>query len=910
METLGEKKFPTPEDEVAMLRQETKHLQTEGIETSPELAADRALDTYKMMPTQVALREESAMPERQVKMTALGLSVEAHDDQVEALLAMLPEKGVKNVLTIAAKTENPHIIDDLHRALARYIASDMPLQNFNEKDALWRPLHFVLFEVRLPESKEENKEKKLEEVVSGMEQFYSGMITSGENKRGIYLSVELAKERGSADFSFYVAVPDEYSRLLEKQIVSVFPGATVTLTENDYNIFNENGVMAGAYAKLDKNSLYPLLSYREFDIDPLNVALNSFSKIDQEGEGAAIQLLIGPRFDDFAKNGNKAIEAIRKGENVETALAEVEAGTITKVAKGVFSAFKSKEAVEKEKEKKTERAGALDTTQLEQFQNKLSSPLNRVSLRVVSSAGSEAEAESILNDITQSFNQFENGQGNRIVWQKIDGSRTKEFSKNYSFRLWDEREAITLNLEEITTVLHFPSEMRSSVAPELRQSKTAEAPAPLNLPVEGTLLGNNRFRGAETPVRITLEDRLRHFYVIGQTGTGKTTLMKNMLVQDIKEGHGVCFIDPHGTDIADVLGAVPKERHQDVIYFDPASIEMVMGLNMLEFDATHPEQKTFVVNELFSIFQKLYGAVPESMGPMFEQYFRNATLLVLEDPDSGSTLLDISRVFADAEYRKLKLSKARNPVVKQFWNDIATQAGGEAALENIVPYITSKFDVFTANDFMRPIIGQQTSSFNFRKIMDEKKILLVNLSKGRLGEINANLLGMIVVGKLLMAALSRVDDITKGYAPFFLHMDEFQNISTDSISAILSEARKYKLGLTVAHQFIAQLDEKIRDAVFGNVGSLAAFRVGPDDAEFLESQFAPAFSASNLMNIENRQAFVRILTDGTPSKPFNISTLPPEAANAEQVAALIKQSFDTFAKPRRQVEMEISARYI
>jgi hypothetical protein len=910
MESPKEKIFPAPEDELALLRQETKRLQAEKGEMSREMAAERAVETYRVLPVRVAINRESTMPERQLKMTALGLSAEPHDSQIESLLALLPDKGVKNALLVAEKTGNPHVIDDFHRALVRYVASDLPLSSWNEKDPLWRPLHLALFEIQLPVSKADQPEKKLSELVSGMEQFYSGMIASGENREGVYLSIELAKERGSADFAFYIAVSKEHGRLLEKQALSIFPGARVRAVEGDYNIFNENGLAVAAYAKLHKNALYPLLSYQEFDTDPLNVILNSFSKIDQNGEGAAIQFLIGPREDEYAERATKAIEAIRSGEQVETALAGVEAGLVNRVAKEVFSVFKSQEKVAAEKEKKAVRAGNIDADLLEQFQHKLGSPINSVTLRVVSSANTDEEAKSILRDITQSFNQFENGRGNRLVWQEVAAGKQREFLKNFSFRLWNDSESMHLNLEEITTLLHFPPSLASRVTPELRQNKTAEAPAPLNLPAEGTLLGINHFRGTETPVRVTLEDRLRHFYIIGQTGTGKTTLMKNMIMQDIKDGHGVCFIDPHGTDIADVLGAVPPERQADVIYFDPAETSMVMGLNMLEFDPTRPEQKTFVVNELFSIFQKLYGAVPESMGPMFEQYFRNATLLVLEDTESGSTLLDISRVFADADYRKMKLAKVRNPVVAQFWNDIATKAGGEASLENIVPYITSKFDIFTANDIMRPIIGQQVSSFNFRQIMDERKILLVNLSKGRLGEINANLLGMIIVGKLLMAALSRVDAASKDYAPFFLHMDEFQNISTSSIAAILSEARKYKLGLTVAHQFIGQLEEKIRDAVFGNVGSLAAFRVGPDDAEFLENQFSPVFTSQDLMNIENRQAAVRILAAGTPTKPFNIHTAPPEAVNLEQVAALTRQSLETYAHPRRQVEMEISARYL
>jgi len=281
----------------------------------------------------------------------------------------------------------------------------------------------------------------------------------------------------------------------------------------------------------------------------------------------------------------------------------------------------------------------------------------------------------------------------------------------------------------------------------------------------------------------------------------------------------------------------------------------------------------------------------------------------MENPDSGNTLMDIGRVLSDASYRRMKLNKATNPVVVQFWKEIAGKAGGEASLENIVPYIVSKFDVFTANDYMRPIIGQQHSAFDFRQVMDSKKILLVNLSKGRLGEINANLIGMIIVGKLLMAALSRVDDPTKSFPPFYLHMDEFQNISTNSISAILSEARKYKLGLTMAHQFIAQLQPDIKDAVFGNVGSIAAFRVGPEDANFLEQQYSPTFSASDLMNVPNRNAFMRVLADGTPTLPFSMGTLRPAEPDFDRIAQMIALSAETYGRPRAMIEADIMARY-
>lgn len=468
---------------------------------------------------------------------------------------------------------------------------------------------------------------------------------------------------------------------------------------------------------------------------------------------------------------------------------------------------------------------------------------------------------------------------------------------------------LPLSLRELTTIYHFPPTGIES-SPHLKQARFTHAPAPLSLPHGGMLLGTNTYRGQETQVHISPEDRLRHMYIIGQTGTGKTGLMKSMIIQDIKNGEGCCFIDPHGSDILDILAAVPPERYKDVIYFDPADLSRPFSLNFLEYDLSRPEQKTFIVNELLAIFHRLYMDVPESMGPAFEQYFRNATLLVMEDPSSGSTMLDIARVLANKEFRQEKLAKSMNPIVNQFWTEIATKAGGDAALENIIPYITNKFDDFTANDFIRPIVGQQESSFKFRDVMDTKKILLINLSKGRLGERNANLLGLVIVGKLFMAALSRADTPSKQYPPFYLYIDEFQNITTDSIPGILSEARKYKLALTMAHQFLNQVEEKTRNAVFGNVGNMAIFRTGEEDAEFFAKQFAPVFEALDFVNIENRNAYVKILASGVPQKPFDMKTANFEPGNPAQVDDLIHLSSITYGRDRATVETMIRERYL
>ncbi len=383
--------------------------------------------------------------------------------------------------------------------------------------------------------------------------------------------------------------------------------------------------------------------------------------------------------------------------------------------------------------------------------------------------------------------------------------------------------------------------------------------------------------------------------------------MLNMITQDIRNGDGCCYIDPHGTDIQTILSRIPKERIDDVIYFDPAYTARPMGLNMLEYDPKYPEQKTFVVNEMMGIFNKLFD-MKIGGGAMFEQYFRNSAFLVMEDPESGSTLLEITRVLADKEFRDMKLAKCKNPIIKQFWVS-AEQTTGDQSLANFVPYISSKFDNFISNDIMRPVVLQQNSVFNFRKIMDEKKILLVNLSKGRLGDINANLIGLVLVGKIQMAALSRVDMFGKPINDFYLYIDEFQNVTTDSIASILSEARKYRLSLNIAHQYITQLEENIKNAVFGNVGSMAVFRVGTEDATFLEPKFKPIFSAQDITKLDNYNAYMSMLVNGQPTKPFNIKTLAPKEGNKEIVDSLKQLSYMKYGRDREEVEKEIMVRY-
>lgn len=907
----------TPEQELQHLRQAAAErlsaARESGVQLTPTEAAQEKIRQYAAVPAAQVLHAEATMPAAEARAIRLDLSPESHDKQMEELAGLVETKGIRNAIDVVEGMKNPHLLDDFHRFLVQLVASNYPLSGLAQKDELWKPLHMTLYEVSLPETSEADKQRDLSQLISGMEQLYAGLLSiSNENQAAGFanwFSIEIANANGSDHCIFYVSVPTVRRELFEKQVLAVFPGAHIQEQKDDYNIFAEGGRVAASYATLAKPALYPLKSYQEFNVDPLNAILNSFSKLSTVGEGAAIQFILGQRQDGYAKEGAKVIEKIKKGIKVKDALGEIDGSLAKSVISDFMSMFKSQDAIEKEKADQEKRAQAYDDTAVTAFTRKIKTPLVATNIRIVASAATQSKAESILHDLESSFNQFEDGHGNALFWKKIDSKRLDNILEQFTLRTYDEGQKLILGLEEVTTCAHFPASNVHQAAPQLKQSKAGTAPAPIDAPKQGTLIGINRHRGQDVPVYIAPEDRMRHLYVIGQTGTGKTTLVKNMIIQDIQAGNGVCFIDPHGTDIMDILATIPASRYDDLVYFDPASTERPMALNMLEYDTRYPEQKTFVVNEMFSIFQKLYGAVPESMGPVFEQYFRNATGLVIEDPESGSTLLDVSRVMSNKTFRELKLSRCKNPVIVQFWREIAEKAGGEAALANVVPYITSKFDVFLANEIMRPIIAQQHSSFNMREIMDGKKILLVNLSKGRLGDINSHLIGLILVGKILMAALSRVDASGAKLADFYLYLDEFQNITTDSIAAILSEARKYRLSLTLAHQFIGQLDDKIKDAVFGNVGSMASFRVGTDDAEFLEKQFAPEFTRADLINLDNFNAYVRLLFAGRPSKAFNIATLPPAAGNSGQVDKLRELSSLLYGRRREEVEAEIMKKY-
>lgn len=904
-------KFKSPEEELAYLREKVREKEEEMEAPKNKFESDRIakreIASYADTPAATILHETVVMAEHDILKNVLKLEPETHDKQVDEILKLVQINGIRNALSVAARMKNPHLEDDVHRALVRYIAEGLPDKGMGVPEKVRKALNMVLFEIQ-PQAhgegdKQENQQHKLEQLLSSSEQLYAGLTSLIDSHEGF--SLEIAVQEGTEEAFLYLAVPRAKKVLAERLISSVFPNARMSEARGDYNIFNYEGHHAAAYATLADHPSLPLKTPEMFEHDPMNILLAAFAKIAKHGEGAALQITVSTEGDRYNHHYKKIIRELEKGKNFRKALKvpESELGeAIYAVAKQVFMP----KEYEMEVEKQFRRSS--DQVVTEEITRKVKTRIAPVSIRLVASAPTAHRAEELLSNLEAPFNQYDDAKGNRLVFKSVGSWGLADFLRDFTYREFDHSISMPLSLAEVTSIFHFTAE-RLTTSRELKRSFAKQAPAPVETPKDGITIGINKYGADETPVKFGPADRMRHAYVIGQTGTGKTGFLKNMIIQDIHAGEGVFFIDPHGNDIEDVLAAIPPERMQDVIYFDPAHTARPMGLNMLEYDRSKPEMKTFVVDEVYGIFRKLYADVPEAFGPMFEQYYRNAVQLVVEDPDTGSTFVEIPRVFADTAFRNLKLSHCQNPIIVQFWRKIAEQAQGDPSLENVAPYITSKFDVFLTNDIMRPIVSQEKSAFNFREIMDKKKIFLANLSKGRLGDRNTSLLGLILVSKFLQAAFSRVDTRGDVLPVFYLYIDEFQNFATPSIATILSEARKYKLSLTIAHQFIAQLEEDIRDAVIGNVGTKASFRIGTQDAEFLEKQFTPLFTAQDLENLPNRTAVLSLLVNGVPARPFTIQTQELPKFDFSHVDALKELSYRTYGKDREEVEADIRRKF-
>lgn len=721
--------------------------------------------------------------------------------------------------------------------------------------------------------------------IDAAEQLFSSLAAIGKPpgrfslKNAPHLSFEIVGMPG--DIRFYVYTPKKLRDFVEKQINGAYPDAEISVVSDpaskqkdgsilgtDYNIFSENGKVAFASLATESDSYKPIKVYKDFPFDPMSSVTSILSKMG-EGEGAAIQILISPAGGDFKKMGRTYLAETKKNE------ADPEKATYESDAK-----------------------------ELESIENKIAKPGFRTVVRVVVSSSTKEAAEAHLENIVNAFEQYSGQNSFTKNKLRMKGAFVTDFIYRY-FPMFGQTNVMTS--EELATIFHFPNKAVST--PGIHWISSKRAPAPANLPTTGLYLGRSAYRGISRPVHMERDDRRRHMYIIGKTGTGKTEFLKQMIMQDITNGEGLAVVDPHGDLIEDILKMMPAKRAEDVILFDPSDTARPMGFNML--DASTEEQKHYVVSSIIGLMYKLFDPNKTGIiGPRFEHAIRNAMLTVMYE--KGSTFIEVVRSLTDSNYVQELLPKVEDPIVRRYWTDQIAQTSDFHKSE-VLDYIVSKFGRFVTNKMIRNIIGQSESAFDFRKIMDDGKILLVNLSKGKIGEENASFLGLILVPKILVAAMSRQNIPMDQRKDFFLYVDEFQNFATPDFAQILSEARKYRLNLIVANQFIGQMEEEVKNAIFGNVGTVASFRVGVTDANYLQHEFQPIFSESDLINVDRFNAYMKTIVSGEPVTPFSLDTTKDieqeKAMENPRVSELIKElSRLKYGRDVNIIEAEIGQR--
>ncbi|MBI2613911.1 MAG: type IV secretion system DNA-binding domain-containing protein [Candidatus Levybacteria bacterium] len=734
-------------------------------------------------------------------------------------------------------------------------------------------LESVLLQVALPRDNEIK--------IDTAEQLFSSLSAIGKGgmfKLPPHLSFEIVGMPG--DIRFYVHTPLKLRDLVEKQINGAYPDAEIEevnidsvkrdgmIIGNEYNIFSRDGKVAFTSLKLKSENYKPIKVYKDLPTDPLSSITSVLAKMT-EGEGAAIQILITPADSPWKKHGRAYLAKTKKLEsNPETAK---------------YSA---------------------DAKELEGIESKIGKPGFNTVIRIVVSSTSKESAEAHLGNIMSVFSQFEAINSFKKEKHRFKGMFMNDFIYRYLPMIG--RQSV-LTSEELATIFHFPN--KSITTPNIFWMNAKRAPAPASTPTSGLYLGKSTYRGLAKPVYMDIDDRRRHMYIIGKTGTGKSEFLKDMIMQDIRGGQGLAVIDPHGDLIDDILPLIPPKRAEDVILFDPSDTTRPMGFNMLE--AQTEEQKHYVVSSIIGLMYKLFDPNKTGIiGPRFEHAIRNAMLTVMYE--KGATFVEVVRVLTDAHYVQELLPKVADPIIKRYWTDQIAQTSDFHKSE-VLDYIVSKFGRFVTNKMIRNIIGQSDSAFNFRKVMDEGKILLINLAKGKIGEENSQFLGLILVPKILVASMSRQDIPKDQRRDFFLYVDEFQNFATPDFAQILSEARKYKLNLIVANQFIGQMEEEVKNAIFGNVGSLISFRVGVTDANYLQHEFQPVFQEADLINVERYNTYVKTIVGGEPVTPFSMDLtrdLNKEKALANpRVAELVRElSRLKYGKDAAAVEAVISQR--
>ena len=788
----------------------------------------------------------------------------------------------------------------------------------------------VSLKVLLPRSdskidQEKRTEKDFKEKVAIMEQLYRALwevksLTFWQALhfwffRYISMSFELYVEHG--ELIFYVVVQPDLVSIIEKQITAFYSDAEVMLQKTP-EIRPKGSKLVGYEMKLAKKFMFPIRAYEHMQEDPLNDMSNVLSKL-QTDETACVQIVIQPSFSNkWGKKTQQYASAKFKGEADHWYSYVPIIGTIIKGFWGI-SKLASTAAPGASKGDSFVRMIQPQEELYKQMGEKAGLSWFHCSVRIFGSSKTWERALDITNNLQVAFNVFRSPYGNSFANHRFlidifplrwNAPIMEWFWRHRMNGYWSKNLLVE---KELAALFHFP-DSRYNKIPLIQWITYKVLPPPPNAPAEGIVLGINRYRAQETKIRFMPKDRTRHEYIIGKSGCGKSSLLSWQIRQDIANGEGICVVDPHGDLIEDALAHVPKERAKDIVVFDPADMERPMGLNMLE--AKTPEEKDRASLDAMEIFIKMYGN--EIFGPRIQHYFRNGCLTLMDDEEEGATLIDVPRLFVDEEFQRYKVSKCKNVVVRSFWENEMAKTGAREK-EEMIPYFSAKFGPFITNTTIRNIIGQPKSAFNIREIMDEGKVLLVNLSKGKIGDINAQLLGLIFVNKINMAAMSRADMPQKDRHRFYLYVDEFQNFITDAFATILSEARKYELGLIMAHQYIGQLtaksgegggqDTKIRDAVFGNVGTILSFKIGAEDAEYMAKEMAPVLSEQDVIGIPNFHCYTKLNINNTTSRPFSMATIYDESGRNEKLAGLIKEySRMKFGRKKVFVDQEIEDR--
>lgn len=782
---------------------------------------------------------------------------------------------------------------------------------FREQKNFERGLKMVPLLIHLPPSSDDtdgsNRDARdvVDENISKAQIIYNIIASTIEKSRKYkyygqrHFGFEIVGSKGFVHF--YAAVPVAMVEVVKQGIISAYPAARLEEVA-DHNIFSPVGKISGTIGgelTLKENYAYPIATYQDLKRDTMQALLNALSTLDKE-DGVGIQILMRPADTSWRKAASEVASKKRKGKDSKKGAA---------LAGGLLKDLAV--AVAKPPEEKGGSSGgdkpelsSMEQNILDSIDAKTQSPGFETMIRVVASSNISQRANAILSNIVSTFALFDAPGKNGFKY--TPAKDMERFVTAYIMRFFPpENKSNILNSVELATLFHFPDQKNIPTS-QLERQSSKQVDGPRNIPDEGLLLGYNVFRGVKKPIRLTLGDRQRHMYAVGQTGTGKSTFLENLALQDMINGEGFCFIDPHGDTAEKILAMVPKDRTEDVIYFCPADMEYPMGLNLFEHE--FPEQRDFLIQEAINMLYKLYDPQHQGIiGPRYEHWFRNAALTVMANPEGG-TFIDIPKVFTDNKYAKDLLKHVTDQTVLDFWNKEMASTSDYHKSE-VLGWFVSKFGAFLSNAMMRNIIGQTKSAFDLREIMDNKKILIVNLSKGKTGDLNSKLLGMIFVMQFQAAAMSRANIPEDDRVDFCLYVDEFQNFSTESFATIMSEARKYHLNLVVANQFTTQLSEEIRDAVFGNMGTIVAFRIGQNDVDSLTRYFQPLFDGDDLLRVPNWNAVVRTLVGGVPTQPFSMAGLPPLGNPNPKLAEALKQlSHAKYGRPMAKVESEIFAR--